>query len=236
MQLLAGTSGFSYKEWLGRFYPERLPMNGMLDYYAQHFSTVEINNTFYRMPAESMLEGWAQQVPADFAFTLKAPRRITHDKRLREVDSDVAEFMRRAGALGERLGVLLFQLPPNLKKDLDRLRNFLALLPPDKRVALEFRNDSWQDDEVYALLRTAGVMLCVTDTDTGDTPYVSTSDHGYIRLRRTHYDEHDLRAWVERIAAQDLARTYVYFMHEDDALGTRFAQQLLALWRERSSQ
>lgn len=236
MQLLVGTSGFSYKEWLGWFYPERLPMSGMLGYYAQHFATVEINNTFYRMPAESMLASWCEQVPTDFAFTLKAPRRITHDKRLREIDSDVGEFVRRAGVLGERLGVLLFQLPPNLKKDPDRLRNFLALLPPGKRVALEFRSESWQDDEVYALLRTHGAMLCVTDTDTGDTPYISTSDHGYIRLRRTHYDEHDLRAWVERIAAQGLARTYVYFMHEDEALGTRFAQQLLALWGERSSQ
>jgi len=230
MQLLAGTSGYSYKEWLGRFYPEKLPAAGMLRYYAQHFATVEINNTFYRMPAESMLTRWSEEVPENFAFTLKAPRRITHEKRLREAESDVGEFVRRATALGGKLGVLLFQLPPHTKKDIPRLRDFLALLPPDKRAAFEFRHDSWQDDEVYETLRAHGAMLCVTDTDEGDTPFVSTSDHGYIRLRRTHYDDADLSAWAERIAAQPLARTYVYFMHEDEALGTKFAQRLLALW------
>ena len=202
----------------------------MLRYYAQHFGTVEINNTFYRMPAESMLEGWSQQVPENFAFTLKAPRRITHEKRLREIEPDVSEFARRAGALGGKLGVLLFQLPPNLKKDLQRLQNLMCLVPKDKRFALEFRHESWQDDEVYEALRIGGAMLCVTDTDEGETPYVSTSDYGYIRLRRTHYDDGDLRGWVERIAVRGLPRTYVYFMHEDEALGTKFAQRLLELW------
>ena len=231
MQLLVGTSGFSYKEWLGRFYPEKLPASDMLRYYAQHFGTVEINNTFYRMPAESMLESWSQQVPETFMFTLKAPRRITHDKRLREIESDVAEFARRAGVLGNRLGVLLFQLPPNLKKDLARLQNLLSLVPKDRRAALEFRNDSWQDQEVYDVLRANGAMLCVTDTDEGDTPFVSTSDRGYVRLRRTHYDDAELGAWAERIAAQPLTRTYVYFMHEDEALGTQFGRRLLELWK-----
>jgi uncharacterized protein YecE (DUF72 family) len=231
MQLLVGTSGFSYKEWLGRFYPEKLPASEMLRYYAQHFGTVEINNTFYRMPAESMLESWAQQAPESFTFTLKAPRRITHDKRLREIESDVAEFARRAGVLGNKLGVLLFQLPPNLKKDLVRLHNLLSLVPKDRRAALEFRNDSWQDQEVYDMLRANGAMLCVTDTDEGDTPVVATSDHGYVRLRRTHYDDDELRTWADRIAAQPLTRTYVYFMHEDEALGTQFGRRLLELWQ-----
>jgi uncharacterized protein YecE (DUF72 family) len=231
MQLLVGTSGFSYKEWLGRFYPEKLPASEMLRYYAQHFGTVEINNTFYRMPAESMLEGWSQQAPENFTFTLKAPRRITHDKRLREIDSDVAEFARRAGVLGTKLGVLLFQLPPNLKKDLVRLQNLLSLVPKERRTALEFRNDSWQDPEVYDMLRANGAMLCVTDTDEGDTPFVSTSDCGYVRLRRTHYDDAELGAWAERIAAQPLVRTYVYFMHEDEALGTQFGRRMLELWK-----
>jgi uncharacterized protein YecE (DUF72 family) len=231
MQLLVGTSGFSYKEWLGRFYPEKLPAAEMLRYYAQHFRTVEINNTFYRMPAESMLEGWSQQAPENFTFTLKAPRRITHDKRLREIDSDVAEFARRAGVLGNKLGVLLFQLPPNLKKDLVRLQNLLSLVPKERRTALEFRNDSWQDQEVYDMLRANGAMLCVTDTDEGDTPFVSTSDCGYVRLRRTHYDDAELGAWAERIAAQPLVRAYVYFMHEDEALGTQFGRRLLELWK-----
>ncbi|HEX6137144.1 MAG TPA: DUF72 domain-containing protein [Casimicrobiaceae bacterium] len=230
MELLAGTSGYSYKEWLGHFYPEKLPASQMLRYYAEHFTTVEINNTFYRMPAESMLAQWAEQVPARFTFTLKAPRRITHDKRLREAESSVAEFLRRAGALGARLGVALFQLPPYLKKDLPRLQDFLALLPPGTRAAFEFRNDSWHDDEVYAALRSRGAALCVTDTDEGETPFVATCDWGYVRLRRTHYDDGELRAWAGQIAARALPRTYVYFMHEDEALGTRFAIRINELW------
>src|SRR5262245_11577513 len=202
----------------------------MLRYYAERFATVEINNTFYRMPTEAMLAHWSEEVPGSFAFTLKAPRRITHDKRLRDAETEVAEFVRRAGALGTKLGVLLFQLPPFLKKDLPRLQNFLEALPSSQRVAFEFRNETWQDDEVYEALRARAAMLCVTDTDEGDTPFVATSDSGYIRLRRTHYDDSDLSAWVERIAAQRLARAYVYFMHEDQALGTRFAQRLNELW------
>jgi uncharacterized protein YecE (DUF72 family) len=233
--MLAGTSGFSYKEWLGCFYPEKLPGSEMLRYYAGHFSTVEINNTFYRMPAEAMLTQWTQQVPEHFTFTLKAPRRITHEQRLRESESSVTEFMRRAGALGSRLGVVLFQLPPNLKKDLPRLLAFLGLLPAGVRVAFEFRNASWQDEEVYEALRSRGVMLCVTDTDEGDTPFVVTSDAGYLRLRRTQYNDDELRAWVERIAEKQRTRTYVYFMHEDEALGTRFAQRLLELWAQRAA-
>jgi uncharacterized protein YecE (DUF72 family) len=121
-------------------------------------------------------------------------------------------------------------LPPNLKKDIERLRNLLDLLPVNTRAAFEFRNDSWQDEEVYSVLRARGAMLCVADTDEGDTPYVTTCERGYIRLRRTHYAESDLRAWSQRIADQGSVLTYVYFMHEDEALGTRFAQQLLALW------
>ena len=235
MQLLAGTSGYSYKEWLGHFYPEKLAAKAMLRFYAERFSTVEINNTFYRMPAEKMLAQWLEEIPGDFAFTLKAPRRITHDQRLRDAESNVAEFVRRASLLGDKLGVLLFQLPHFLKKDVPRLRDFLTLLPAGQRVAFEFRHASWQDDEVYETLRSAGAMLCVTDTEEGDTPFVSTAQCGYVRLRRTHYDESDLRAWVERIAARDLACVYVYFMHEDEALGTRFAQLLNDVWRQNAA-
>ena len=233
MRILAGTSGYSYKEWLGHFYPEKLPANAMLRYYGERFATVEINNTFYRMPAEAMLERWSSEVPEDFAFTLKAPRRITHDMRLRDAQSAVAAFAGRAAALADKLGVLLFQLPPFLKKDLPRLRDFLDVLPPGTRAAFEFRNDSWQNDEVYDTLRARGAMLCVTDTEDGDTPFVVTTECGYVRLRRTHYDERDLAAWAERIAAQPLARAYVYFKHEDEALGTRFAKRFEELWRGR---
>jgi uncharacterized protein YecE (DUF72 family) len=236
MLLLAGTSGYSYKEWLGRFYPEKLPASEMLRYYGERFTTVEINNTFYRMPAESMLVQWSEQVPDHFIFTLKAPRRITHDNRLRDTESQVAEFLRRAEALGSKLGVLLFQLPPYLKKDLPRLQEFLGVLPAGKGIAFEFRHASWQDQEVYDLLRSRAAILCVTDTDEGDTPFVATANCGYVRLRRTHYDDDDLRAWTARIAAVPLAQTYVYFMHEDDALGTRFAQRLNELWAARGAE
>jgi uncharacterized protein YecE (DUF72 family) len=228
--LVAGTSGYSYREWLGHFYPEQLPASEMLRYYAGRLPTVEINNTFYRMPAESILEQWSKQVPDHFVFTLKAPRRITHDKRLRETESHVVEFFRRAGALGSKLGVLLFQLPPYLRKDLPRLRDFLDQLPSPSRVALEFRHASWHDDEVYEALRSRAVMLCVTDTDEGDTPFVTTADCSYVRLRRTHYDDHELRAWVASIAVKALLQTYVYFMHEDEALGATFARRLNELW------
>jgi len=266
MQLLAGTSGYSFKEWRGHFYPEKLPADAMLRYYAERLATVEINNTFYRMPAESVLARWAGEVPAHFAFTLKAPRRITHDKHLVDAGLDATEFLRRAATLGEKLGVLLFQLPPFLKKDLPLLTDFLALLPAGPRVAFEFRHVSWQSDDVYEALRNHGAMLCVTDTDEKDAPtgsskrstrvsststksrrpptsgaalavppMVATSDCAYLRLRRTHYDDADLRAWLDRIAAQPLTRVYVYFMHEDEALGTRFAQRLMELWRDKLS-
>ncbi len=235
MQLLTGTSGYSYKEWLGHFYPEKLAASEMLHYYAQQFATVEINNTFYRMPASAMLAQWAEQVPDHFTFTLKAPRRITHEQRLRESESSVGAFVERASVLGNKLGALLFQLPPFLKKDLPRLQAFLELLPAGARIAFEFRHDSWQDDEVYEALRRRGAMLCVTDTDEGDTPFVVTSDWGYVRLRRTHYDDADLGGWAARIAAKDVDRTYVYFMHEDEALGTRFARRLNELWAARGA-
>jgi len=240
MQLFTGTSGFSYKEWLGKFYPEKLPASEMLRFYAGHFATVEINNTFYRMPDETMLARWAEEVPENFSFTLKAPRRITHELRLHEAETHVAEFVRRARTLGAKLGPLLFQLPPFLKKDLPRLRDFLALLPAAQPAAFEFRNATWQDDEVCEALRARGAMLCYTDTDEGDSPpVVATADCAYLRLRRTHYGDSDLGDWAARIyeisAALSLERVYVYFMHEDDALGAVFARKLMELWKQRSA-
>lgn len=230
MQLWTGTSGYSYKEWKGIFYPEKLPAREMLHFYCQHFPTVEINNTFYRMPDESMLSRWASAAPADFAFSLKAPRRITHEKRLREAESDLAEFGRRTSTLGEKLAVVLFQLPPFMKKDLAALQDFLGLLPERRRAAFEFRNRSWCDDSVYDALHARGAMFCVADTETGDTPVVSTTSCGYLRLRRTDYDDQALSAWAERIAAQPWSCAYVYFKHEDEALGPRFAQRFIELW------
>lgn len=231
MQLYAGTSGYSYKEWLGRFYPAKLPAHAMLRHYAGHFNTTEINNTFYRMPSESMLARWGDEVPPGFRFTLKAPRRITHDKRLRDAAAEVAEFLRRASALGDRFAVAFFQLPPGLRKDVALLRDFLDILPSDQPSAFEFRHPSWHDDEVYDTLRAKGATLCVADTDEGEAPLVATSDFGYFRLRRTDYDDDGLRRWVARISAERYTRAYAYFKHEDEARGPEFAQRFAALWR-----
>jgi uncharacterized protein YecE (DUF72 family) len=233
MELLAGTSGYSYKEWKGNFYPAKLPADGMLRYYAERFPTVEINNTFYRMPAEDMLARWATEVPDRFAFTLKAPQRITHQKRLKEAEGDVAEFLRRAAALGPKLGPLLFQLPPFFKKDLGVLGSFLDHLQPGREIAFEFRNASWDDEAVYAMLRERGVMLCLADTDKGDSPPppIATAGSGYLRLRRTAYSDAELRTWVKQVAAQPWERAYVYFKHEDEGLGPKFAARFVELWQ-----
>jgi uncharacterized protein YecE (DUF72 family) len=234
MELLAGTSGYSYKEWKGNFYPEKLAADAMLRYYAERFATVEINNTFYRMPAEGMLARWAAEVPDGFAFTLKVPQRITHQKRLKEAEGDVAEFLRRAAALGSRLGPLLFQLPPFLKKDLALLGDFLAHVPPGREIAFEFRNPSWDDEAVYEMLRARDVMLCAADTDKGaPPPLVATAGTGYLRLRRAAYSDGDLKDWVKRIAAQPWTRAYVYFKHEDAGAGPRFAARFAEVWRAR---
>ena len=232
MQLFAGTSGYSYKEWKGPFYPDKLPADQMLRFYAERLRTVEINNTFYRMPAESVLWQWSEEVPADFAFSLKAPQRISHHKRLREAESDIDEFLRRAAVLGAKLAQILIQLPPQLRKDLPRLEAFLAQLPEHPRVAFEFRHASWQDEEVYQALRSRGAMLCIADTDEGETPLVVTADRGYLRLRREQYSDDDLRGWAQRIAAQPWTHAFVYFKHEDAGLGAKFAQRFNELWSE----
>jgi len=230
MHLFVGTSGYSYKEWVGKFYPDKLPASAMLGYYAERFTTVEINNSFYRMPAETMLARWAKEAPEQFVFTLKAPRRITHEKRLRGAEPDVAEFIRRASTLGKKLGALLFQLPPFHKKDFPLLTDFLGLLPSGQQAAFEFRHASWQDDDVYEALRIHGAMMCMAETDESDTPLVSTSDRGYLRLRRAQYSDDALHAWIARIAAQPWERAYIYFKHEDKAWGPRFAQRFIKLW------
>jgi uncharacterized protein YecE (DUF72 family) len=218
MQVLVGTSGYSYKEWKGVFYPKDLKNAGMLRFYGERFKTVEINNTFYRMPAKEMVERWAAEVPDHFTFVLKASRRITHEKRLAgEVGDSVAFLYRTAESLGDKLGPILYQLPPNFKKDVPRLRNFLALLPPGRPVAFEFRHPTWFDDDVYDTLRAAGAALCSADTDeSGDAgaPLVPTAGWGYLRLRRAEYSDDDLARWAGRIRAQPWDRAFVFFKHE----------------------
>lgn len=228
MRIRAGTSGWSYKEWKGFFYPEKLPAKDFLRYYGERFPSVEVNNTFYRMPNQTTLEGWLAQVPEDFTFVLKASKRITHDRRLKEVEDSVGYLLRTAAALGARLGPFLIQLPPSMKKDVPRLRDFLSIFPA--RAAFEFRNATWFEDEVYEALRERNAAWCVADTgEPDDPPFVTTSDWGYLRLRRVAYEEGDLRAWADRVLAQDWSEAYVFFKHEDAGTGPRLAARFLEL-------
>ena len=234
MRVLTGTSGFSYKEWKGSFYPEDLPASGMLRYYASRLPAVEINNTFYRMPRAALLESWAEQVPDGFAFALKASQQITHRKRLKEPGEAVSYFFSVATTLGDRLGPVLFQLPPNFKKDVPRLRDFLAILPPASRSAFEFRHESWFDDEVVDALRSAGAALCWAEDEELSTPPHATAGWGYLRLRRADYGDLELTAWAGRIREQSWSDAYVFFKHEDEATGPRLAERMQMLFAESS--
>ncbi len=227
MRLLVGTSGFAYKEWKGPFYPPDLADREMLAYYAARLSTVEINNTFYRMPRAEMLRSWGQQVPAGFAFALKASRRITHQQRLAGSEEALSYLLGAAAVLGDALGPILFQLPPFLKKDAARLTAFLELLPAGLRAAFEFRHASWFDDEIVAALRERGCAFVVADVEDGPDPeIVPTARFGYLRLRRPGYADEELERWAARIAAQGWDEAFVYFKHEDDGAGPKLATAL----------
>jgi len=225
MRTFVGTSGYSYKEWKGNFFPEDLPASKMLGFYSGRFNTVEINNTFYRMPAPAMVAKWAEQVPETFVFALKAPQTITHRRQLNDAGDALGFFWKTARELGPKLGPVLFQMPPFFKKDLGRLRDFLRLLPEDCRAAFEFRHPSWFADDVYEVLKAAGAPLCLADVDDEEPPLVATGNWGYLRLRRTAYDAERLRTWVERIRAQPWESAYVFFKHEDEGKGPQFAAQ-----------
>jgi uncharacterized protein YecE (DUF72 family) len=229
MILRVGTSGFSYPEWKGSFYPEKIKSADMLRFYAERFGTVEMNNTFYRMPTPAVTSAWGAQAPEGFRFVLKAPQRMTHFQRLAGIEENLVFFLNSAMTLGEKLGPLLFQLPPNMKQDVGRLRDFLAQVPPSCRVAMEFRHDSWFDDATYEALRAAAATLCIADTDAGDTPLVSTAPWGYLRLRRAAYEDADFAAWHEKIRAQGWDDAYVFFKHEEEGKGPAFARRFLEL-------
>ena len=230
MNLFVGTSGYSYKEWKGNFYPEDLPAKEMLSYYSRRLPAVEINNTFYRLPQASMVENWKEQVPDSFRFSIKATQRITHIKRLKNCAEETKYLMETAALLGERLGVVLFQLPPNSKKDAERLREFLACLPTNTRAAFEFRNESWLDDETLDLLRGKNLALVVSDTDEKPlTSITATADWGYLRLRRTAYSDDDLKGWMQRVQDQKWKDAFVFFKHEDEGVGPKLAAQFLKL-------
>ena len=228
--LYVGTSGYSYKEWKGSFYPEKISTKDMLSYYASRLQAVELNNTFYRLPQKSMVESWKSQVPDNFRFSVKASQRITHFKRLKEAGSETKFMLETVSALEDRLGVVLFQLPPNMKKDIERLETFLKDLPAETPAAFEFRHPTWFDDDVLALLRSHNRALCVSDTDDMPASHIDkTADWGYMRLRRVAYSESDLKEWIDRMRAQEWKRTFVFFKHEDEGTGPKLAAQFLDL-------
>lgn len=233
MNLHVGTSGYSYAEWKGSFYPEKLPAKGMLEFYAKNFDTVEINNTFYRMPQPPLIAGWMAQVPESFTFVLKAPRRLSHGKAWSEDAAGFAMFAKTAMTLGSRLGPVLFQLPPFAKKDTERLARLLSYVPSGMKLALEVRNPSWLDDEVFALLGKHDAALCVSDDDVEklksakELPAVAS--WGYLRLRKTEYSDADLRTWLTQIGARSWRDAYVFFKHEESGSAPAFAKRFREL-------
>jgi uncharacterized protein YecE (DUF72 family) len=230
MNLHVGTSGYSYKEWKGNFYPEKLPAKEMLTYYASRLLAVELNNTFYRLPQKSMVENWQRQVPANFRFSVKASQRITHFKRLKDVEDETKYLLDTVSALEDRLGVILFQLPPNMKKDLPRLGTFLQCLPATTKAAFEFRHQTWFEDDVLELLSTKNHALCISDTDDLPVTHIDrTADWGYLRLRRVEYSETNLNEWLQRIREQKWKEAFVFFKHEDEGTGPKLAGQFLEL-------
>jgi uncharacterized protein YecE (DUF72 family) len=220
VKLIAGTSGFAFKEWKGSFYPDDLKDAGMLAFYASKFPTVEINNTFYRLPKEQVLVDWATQAPVPFTFAIKASQRITHHARLKPECAETVQYLLKVtSALGGSLGAVLFQLPPNLKKDVDRLRTFLDMLPNDRRFSIEFRHESWFEDEVFDALRAHDVALVAIEQSEFSSPLIATASWGYLRLHRFDYDDAMLTEWATKIASQPWSDAYIYFKH-DEGIGS----------------
>lgn len=231
MKLWIGTSGYSYAEWKGAFYPANLPATKMFGFYAEHFATVEINATFYRMPTDKLIDGWVKAAPDGFRYTLKAPKLFTYSKHLVGCEQPLDFFLGRARRLGAKGAALLFHLPPYMKKDLPVLKAFLAMIPRDVRAAFEFRSPTWHDDDVYSALADAGCALCISDSEKLTTPLVATTTWGYLRLRDEGYGPAEIARWHEQITAQKWDEAYVYFKHEDAGKGAHFAQQLKEMTR-----
>jgi uncharacterized protein YecE (DUF72 family) len=226
---LIGTSGYNYPEWRGSFYPEKFPTNKMLAFYAEHFITVEVNYTFYRMPTEALLDGWSKGTPDGFKFTLKAPRRITHDSKLQRVEDLTRTFCKTAATLGGKLGVLLFQLPPTYKRDDAVFDSFLDVIPEGTRAAFEFRHPSWHDEAVFEALRRRNFALCIADSEKMSTPVVATADYAYFRLRDEGYQDADIERWASVMQGLEGPQDrFVYFKHEEEGKGPAFAKQLAA--------
>ena len=231
LRLHVGTSGYNFPEWRGSFYPPKLATAKWLAYYAQQLGTVEINYTFYRMPNAKTIAGWDAATPEGFNFALKAPQRITHIARLKNIDDSLRFFVETSRKLNAKLGAVLFQLPPNFKKDLARLSDLLTQFPSDVRAACEFRHASWWSDDVYELLRSTNTALCVADTEEGTTPLVATANFGYVRLRDTGYSGEELKDWLGRLreAGSSWTDAFVFFKHEEQGVGPKLAAQLTAI-------
>jgi uncharacterized protein YecE (DUF72 family) len=227
--IYVGTSGYSYKEWKGSFYPEQIPPKDMLSYYASHFQAVELNNTFYRIPQPSMVESWKTQVPDNFRFSVKASQRITHLKRLKGAAAETQLMLKTVAGLEDRLGAVIFRFPEDMEKDLKRLETFLKDLPPDTPAVFDFRHATWFDDDVVALLRRENRVLCVSDIEDMPDDVVKTADWGYVRLRRVKYTDTELAEWVDRIRVQEWKNTFVFFKHEDEGTGPKLAARFIAL-------
>lgn len=224
MKIYAGTSGFAYQEWKGKFYPEKIPPKEMLHFYSERLGAVEINNTFYRMPRESVLKSWAEQVSGGFIFALKAPQVITHIKQLRNVFEETEYLFKTLSVLGGKLGPVLFQFPKSFRANAPALEDFLALIPGDTDCAFDFRSPTWLDAGMPDLLRKKGCSLCMEDTDENPVnEIISTATWGYLRLRRSEYTEDGLSEWAERILSQKWERAFVFFKHEDGARGAEMA-------------
>jgi len=233
MRILSGTSGFSYKEWVGEFYPEKQQAKDMLRYYATRLPTVEINNTFYRMPNAAAIQGWRAQVPDTFRFAIKAPRRITHSKRLKNCAEELRFLFAALADLGSCFGSLLVQLPPYAKLDTPALESFLRELPASCRPAFEFRHESWLVPDVCELLKSRNAALVQSEEADGFEPNPWTADWAYLRLRKVDYTERDLSTWLSRLAEAGVQEAQVFFKHEDGATGPKLAAQFLALAERR---
>lgn len=235
--IYVGTSGYNYPEWRGTFYPEGCPAKKMFEFYAGHFRTVEINATFYRMPTQKITTGWLEQAPPGFRYALKAPKQITHIKRLKDCGDPLAFFCDSARVLGGHLGPLLFQLPPNFRADLSRLEGFLKLLPSDVMAAVEFRHESWLTEDTYTLLRAYRAALCIVDFGDTSTPMQATAAHGYLRLRDEGYGPADLERWAVEVLTHTASwpDTYVFFKHEEQGKGPEFAKAFLEILKARGS-
>ena len=231
MNFYVGTSGYSYKEWKGKFYPKKLPNQNMLQFYAEHFRSVESNYTFRRIPDAALVKEWTKAVPAGFKFVLKAPQRLTHMKRLKDAGDLVSQLLDAAKALKKHQGPVLYQLPPNMKKDLSRLREFLKHLPLSRRSAFEFRHQSWFDDEVIDLLRKRRARAEASPEVESDleVPFVATADWGYLRLRQFDYTDLELRKWVKRIRQQAWCDVFVFFKHDDKGKAPQLAKRFMEL-------